>query len=298
MTNLNLRAYDDPPNPSRPRGAPGITAYLNDIVGALGGPGPLASLILFGSASVGGHEDPLRDANVLIVLHDDTDPSAQEQVRYGVANLESSHGLAKAPGPCPGGVGGILAGFADRVMANVHSILICNRSDLLSGDPARILGIPRVQAVDRVAIPSIVASAVTVWGEDLLDTVPLPAVRRLDVVKAFFSLFNQALFTAAVYPLLPDATKYAMDTLKRSVHNCYFCHHAHPAALSEEILFLEARYGSSRTLKRLLELRREYRQSYAFVLGCLPTLAWIHARTMGCVEFPRLARESGRGEEE
>ena len=36
--------------------------------------------------------------------------------------------------------------------------------------------------------------------------------------EAFIGLFNQALFAATVYPLLPKATKYAMDALKRSVN--------------------------------------------------------------------------------
>jgi hypothetical protein len=192
---------------------------------------------------------------------------------------------------------GALAAFADRVTANARAFFVCTRSDLLSGEPARILGIPRIQArfVDRVAIASIVASGVTAWGEDLLDAVPLPPIRRLDVGKAFFGLFGQALFTAAWYPLLPDATKYAMDTLKRSVHNCYFCHHARPAPLAEEVAFLDVRDGPIPALARLLELRRAYRPSYGFVVGCLPALVRLHLRTARQVRFPRPPRAAPAG---
>ncbi len=100
---------------------------------------------------------------------------------------------------------------------------------MLSGSPGRILDLSPAQAVfvDRGAIPSIVGSAAVVWGDEL-DGVPLPPIRRLDVAKAFLGLFNQVLFSAAVYSLLPGATRYAMDALKRSVHNCDFCHHAPP----------------------------------------------------------------------
>jgi len=35
--------------------------------------------------------------------------------------------------------------------------------------------------VDRVVIPSIVGSAVTVWGEELLARIPLSPIRRVDV---------------------------------------------------------------------------------------------------------------------
>lgn len=135
------------------------------------------------------------------------------------------------------------------------------------------------------------ASGVTVWGEPLLDAVPLPPIRRLDVGKSFFGLFGQVLFAAAWYPLLPDATKYAMDALKRSVHHCYFCHHARPAPLPEEVAFLAARDGPSPALARLLELRRAYRPSFRFVVGCLPALARLHLGTARRARFPRAPRQ-------
>jgi hypothetical protein len=274
---------------------PEIARYLDAIARTCGGPaGPLCSLVLFGSASTGGYTAALSDVDVLIVLRDDADSSARDVVRQAVADLESQHGLGKLRGRSSGAVGRALAECADRVTVNVRAFFICSRADLLSGSPRRILGIPRLQAalVDRIAIPSIVASAVTVQGEDLLDDVPLPAIRRIDVVKACFGLLGQALFTAAAYPVLPDATKYAMDTLKRSVHSCYFCHHAHSAALPQEVAFLEARDGPDRTLQRLLALRREYEPSYGFVLSCVPALVRLHLRTLRCLDFPRPARRS------
>ena len=127
-------------------------------------------------------------------------------------------------------------------------------------------------------------------GEPLLDRVPLPPIRRLDVAKAFLGLFNQTLFSAVMYPLLPRATKYAMDALKRSVHNCYFCYHASAAPLAAEVAFFEERYGPDRTLKRLLALRQAYRPSLGFVLSCLPALARLHLNTALDVRFPRAAR--------
>jgi hypothetical protein len=124
----------------------------------------------------------------------------------------------------------------------------------------------------------------------LLDHVPLPPIRRLDVAKAFFGLFNQVLFSAAMYPILPRATKYAMDALKRSVHNCYFCHQARTAPLVAEVAFFEERYGPDQTLKRLLVLREQYRPSFGFILRCLGALARLHRRTALNLQFPRATR--------
>jgi predicted nucleotidyltransferase len=270
-----------------------VQAYLADVVDACAAPrGPLVSLVLFGSAATGGYATTVSDVDLLLVIADGSGAAEQRRVRDVVVELEARHGLAKPRPRRPGPLVGALETFADRVTANVRAFFVCSRADLLSGEPGRILGIPPAQArfVDRVAIPSIVASGVTVWGEALLAHVPLPPIRRIDVVKAFFGLFNQALFTALVYPLLPGATRYAMDALKRSVHNCYFCYHVQPAPLSAEVTFFEERYGPSPVLTRLLVLRREYRPSFGFVLGCLPTLARLHLRTARDVRFPREPR--------
>jgi hypothetical protein len=63
--------------------------------------------------------------------------------------------------------------------------------------------------------------------------------------------------------------------------------------LEEEISFFERRLGSNRTLIQLLALRREYRNSFKFVVCCIPTLARLHLRTSIDNRFPREAH-SGR----
>jgi hypothetical protein len=253
----------------------------------------LDSVILFGSATTGGYSAAVSDVDLLLVLQDGATAENRRRVREAVSELEAYHGLAKPRPHRPGA----LEVFADRITANVRSFFVCTRADLLSGKPHRIFDIPPAQArfVDRVAIPSIVASGVTVSGEDLLPHVPLPPIRRLDVAKAFFSLFNQVLFSAAVYPVLPGATRYAMDTLKRSVHSCYFCYHLRAAPLVEEIAFFQQRYGRGSTFSRLLALRSEYRPSFGFIARCIPALARLHLRTALDNSFPRdLRADTGR----
>lgn len=277
--------------PGRGPGPP-IESYLAEIVAEYGTPGgPLVSLILFGSAAIGGYAAQHSDIDLLLVLNDPVDGAVRGRVHDRVAELEARYGFAK-PRASRGGLARALEKVADRVTANVRAFFVCTRADLLSGSPGRILDLRPAQArfVDRVAIPSIVGSGRTVWGEHLLDRVPLLPIRRLDVAKAFFGLFNQVLFCVAVYPLLPGATKYAMDALKRSVHNCYFCFNACPASLVTEVAFFEARYGSSRALSRLLALRQDYSPSVRFVLSCLPALVRLHWRTGRDLQFPRALR--------
>jgi hypothetical protein len=57
--------------------------------------------------------------------------------------------------------------------------------------------------------------------------------------------------------------------------------------LEREVDFFQNRLGPTRTLAELLDLRREYTESLAFVLRCLPTLARLHLRTAWDNQFPR-----------
>jgi len=115
----------------------------------------------------------------------------------------------------------------------------------------------------------------------------LPSLRRLDVFKALFRLTGLVLLSAAAFPVLPDATVYAMDALKHSLHSCYFCYQLRTAPLDEEVAFFNSRLGGSWTLFELLKLRQEYQRSFAFVLLCVPSLVRLHLLTVWDNRFPR-----------
>jgi predicted nucleotidyltransferase len=279
--------WNDLSHPS-PGGLPApdgqVQAYLADVV-RIGeaSEGLVCSIVLFGSAATGSYSRAVSDVDLLFVVRDGAGDEDQDRLCDAITELEAGHGLGKRIRQ------GRLERFADRITANERTFFVGSRADLLSGDPARILGLTRVQAslVDRVAIPSIVASGVVLWGEDLLAAVPLPAIRRVDVLKSFFGLFSQALFSAATYALLPHATRYAMDALKRSVHNCYFCYERRAAPLEEEVRYLDRVQGPSGARARLLHLRSQYAPSFGFVLTTLTAIILQHAITAWGISYPR-----------
>jgi predicted nucleotidyltransferase len=263
-----------------------VQAYLDALVQACAQDGALlVSVALFGSAAKGGFSGDVSDVDLVIVLSDAASRTHRRQLANEVARLEALHGLRPATVHSPGG----LRALMDRVMAHGFSCFVCTRGDVISGDVGRVLDLRPLETlfVDRIVFASIVASAVTVWGEDLLPRVTVPSIRRLDVFKALFGFVGQVLASAVTFPVLPDATKYAMGTLKHSLHSCFFCYHARTAALEEEVDFFQRRLGPSRTLLELLALRRTYRPSFAFVIRCLPTLVRLHVRTARDNRFPR-----------
>jgi hypothetical protein len=266
-----------------------IDAYVAEIarVGS-GSRDSLVSIILFGSASTGGYVASLSDLDLVLVLNDHADPAEKERIHRAVEELEARHGFAKPRARGAGIVARVAGRMADRLTSNDRTFFLCTRGDLLSGDPGRILDLRRSQAVfvDRIAMPSILGSGVTLWGEDLLDRVPLPPIRRVDVGKGWFGLISQMVWAIAAYPLVPNATRYAMDILKRSVHSCYFCHHLRAAGIAEEVAYFQTRYGEDPALRRLLALRREYHESFPFVLQSIRAIGRLHLRTAREVRFP------------
>lgn len=246
---------------------------------------PLVSVVLFGSAAKGGFSTDVSDVDVIIVVSEDASRAEKRRLSEDVARLEILHQLRSAATLAPGRV----RARVERAVGHGFSCFVCTRSDLISGDVARVLDLRPWEApfVDRIIFASIVASARTVWGEDLLPRVPVPPVRRRDVFKALFGFSNQVLLSAVTFPLLPDATKYAMGALKHSLHSCFFCYHQRTTTLEDEVAFFNRRFGASRTLVELLSLRRQYRRSFAFVIRCLPTLARLHLRTARDNRFPQ-----------
>jgi hypothetical protein len=234
--------------------------------------------------------------DLIIVVADDASRERRRRLGEDVARLETLHGLR----PATTRATGALRARIERAMGHGFSCFVCTRSDLLSGDVARVLELRPLEApfVDRIVFAGIVAAAVTVWGEDLLPQVPVPSVRRLDVFKAFFGFASQVLLSALTYPVLPDATKYAMGALKHSLHSCYFCYHGRSADLEDEVDFFRPRLRESQALVDLLALRGRYRRSFAFVIRCLPALARLHLRTARDNRFPLATATKGRLETE
>ena len=256
-----------------------------------GGVISLVSVILFGSAASGAFSDS-SDVDLIIVIPDETSPEDRRLLRDAVTDLEILHGL-RFPENRPKNA---LERFAEHAGGHAHSFFFCTRGDLISGDVARVFGLRAAEEVflERTFLASVIVSAKTVWGEDLLNLVPLPALRRLDVFKALFRLTGLVLLSAAAFPVLPDATRYAMGALKHSVHSCYFCYHLRTTSLNDEVAFFNVRLGRNRTLQELLNQRKEHHRSFAFVLRCVLILFRLHLRTMRDNRFPRAVARANK----
>lgn len=247
----------------------------------------LVSVILFGSAASGALSES-SDVDLILVLPNEATLEDRRRLREAVSDLEIRHGLRMPERRRKN----LLEKFAEHATGEAHSCFYCTRDDLVSGNAGRVFGLRGVEElfVERMVLASIVVSAKTAWGEELLPLISLPALRRLDVFKALFRLAGLVLLSAFAFPILEDATRYGMSALKHSLHCCYFCYHLRTAPLNEEVEFFNARLGQNQTLLDLLNQRRAYRKSFRFVLRCVPVLFQLHLQTALDNEFPRAVR--------
>jgi hypothetical protein len=263
-----------------------VQRYLDDVAQLRAdGVTSLVSVILFGSAASGAISES-SDVDLIIVIPDDTSQEDRRLLGGAVADLEIMNGLRLPESRKKSG----LERFAEHAAGHGHSCFFCTRSDLISGDVARVFGLRAAEEtfLERTFFANVMVSAKTVWGEDLLSQVPIRSLRRIDVFKALHRQAGMVLMSAAAFPVLPDATKYAMSALKHSLHSCYFCYHMRMASLEEEVAFFNSRLSNSGVLLELLNQRREYHRSLAFVLGCVPILFRLHLRTLRDNRFPRV----------
>jgi predicted nucleotidyltransferase len=265
--------------------ASSVQQYIDAVVQLHAcGESSLVSVILFGSAASGALSGS-SDVDLILVLPNEAALDDRRRLREAVSDLEIMHGLRLPVSHRKN----LLEMFAEHAGGEAHSCFVCTRDDLISGDVARVFGLRAVEKllVDRIVLASVIASAKTVWGEELLSLIPLPPLRRVDVFKALFGLAGLLLLSAVAFPVLYDATRYGMSALKHSLHSGYFCYHLKTAPLDEEVEFFISRLGRSKTLLDLLNQRRKYHRSFRFVVRCVPVLFRLHLQTALDNRFPR-----------
>jgi hypothetical protein len=276
-----LSRYEIAPNSCHP-----VRKYFDAIAQLrLSSGAPLISVILFGSAAKGAFVADVSDVDLIVVLPDTASQADRRYIQEQVFALEIAHGFRVQSDRARGW----LEKYLERCAGFSLSGFVCTRSDLLSGEITRVFGLSPLEAVfvDRIVFAGVILAAVTVWGEELLQQVPIPALRRLDVWKALFNFLSAIVMSAVVFPVIPNATKYAMGVLKHSLHSCYFCYHQATGSLQEEVDFFGSRVSRRNVLDDLLNRRRRYSPSLAFVLGCLPVLFHLHSRTAQDNRFPQ-----------
>ena len=155
--------------------ASSVQQYVDAVAQLRCGENSLVSVILFGSAASGAFSES-SDVDLILVLPNEVTLDDRRRLREVVSDLEITHGLRLPASRRKN----LLEMFAEPAWGDAHSCFFCTRDDLISGDAARVFGLRAVEKlfVDRIVLASVIVSAKTVWGEELLSLIPLPPLRQ------------------------------------------------------------------------------------------------------------------------
>ena len=245
----------------------------------------IVSIMVFGSAANGGFS-PVSDVDLFVVLADEVGWNRKKKLERGLAILELKHELRKRPKSKKEST----LTAVDRLAAQFKSQFICYKHDFISGNTAAIFGInPVLESLflsTRIAFVDDVVSARTLWGEELVSRVSVPLLMKAHLVKNClgFLAFNACVL--AVFPLVPNATKYSMSALKWMLHTCHLCITLKSSTIEEAVEFFRAEIHGDAQLIQLLSLRNLYRPSFRFVKGCFGTICRLYSVTVKQAVFP------------
>lgn len=250
----------------------------------------IVSVSIFGSAAKNGFSQSVSDVDLIVALADEVPRETKRMISGELVALEVKHKLRKPPGSKRDAVYMRIDVAAGQFLSH----FVCYKRDLLSGNRAAVFEVNHLAESllfpAHIAFANIITSAKVIWGEDFLDKVHIPTLSKVHLAKncASFLLLNAC--ALLWYPILPNATKYSMSTLKWMLHGCYFCYTLKSATVEEEIDFFRTKVGASKVFLELLSLRREYQASLGFIIGCFRVLIQLHVVTVKENKFPIIVR--------
>ena len=245
----------------------------------------IVSIMIFGSVAKGGFS-PVSDVDLFVVLADEVPWDEKKKLQHDLAGLELQHKLRKRP---KSKKESILTGV-DRLAGQFKSQFICYKHDFISGNTAAVAGInPVLESLflsTRIAFADDVVSARTLWGEELLPQVSVPLLMKAHLVKNCLGFLAFNACALAVFPLVPNATKYSMSALKWMLHTCHFCMTLKSSTIEEAVEFFQAEIDGDAQLMELLSLRSLHRPSFRFVKDCFGTIFKLYSVTVKQAVFP------------
>ncbi|MCK4972766.1 MAG: nucleotidyltransferase domain-containing protein [Candidatus Heimdallarchaeota archaeon] len=247
----------------------------------------LLSIIIFGSAIRGEYQQDLSDVDIIFVINDDTTRKVKIKISKELNELEYKHTFRKRNASIVDAV----YKRAEDMTGMYISHFVCYRKDFLDTKFSKVFNLNlflcKLFAPTDVVWASVIKSAKTLWGENLLVKASLSEVTRHQIRKSRWMNLVLCLGALLTYPLHFDATKYAMEAVKWSLQTCYFSYTLNPASTEEAVSFFTQNNHRKPIFKELIDLRRNYQKSLSFVRKSFRAVVYLHKKTLKENELPK-----------
>lgn len=292
---------DSPPGECWPDDLPPLpekaALYIADVFAAVDELPAPATVVIFGSLTHGGFSENVSDVDLLLVLDDKTTKPTIRQLDREITRLEFQHGFRKRTTAKLDPIYRWISSLTGMFVSH----FACRRRDFIEARFARVFGVNRplcfLFAPARIAWASILSTARVIrGGTDLLEEVARPPITRHQLRKSRAMTRLLCLAALASRPFHPDATKFAMESLKWTIHACHYCYTRQTLDLASEIAFFSSQSGFESLvplLDRMQELRNQYQQDSRFIRSTLGKLPHFHRLTLRQNSFPILPDHPG-----
>lgn len=236
----------------------------------------LVSVLLFGSAVKGGFVEGVSDFDMIIVVNDGLTSGEMNDLASEVERTSSEHDMV---GSTSEGFRGIPR-FIMRESGMFVSYFICREREFLSGDFSRIFHanplLMRLIVPKGIVFGNVLKGLERAYGKDVVSDARMPSPTKTDVLKSMVMNELLVLLSLIYHPFTQDATKLAMEATKWSVFAASYWMTGESRSLSEGIGILSEKGISAGLLRRLDELRNEYRRDWSFTFSTLKEIPKIH----------------------
>jgi hypothetical protein len=252
--------------------------FLADLVSRCQGKigDELISILLFGSAVKGGFVEGVSDFDMIIVVDDGMTSGEMNDLASEVERASSEHDMV---GSTSEGFRGIPR-FIMRESGMFVSYFICREGEFVSADFSRIFHtnplLMKLIVPKGIVFGNVLKGLERVYGKDVVSVARMPRPTKLDILKSVVMNELLVLLSLIYHPFTQDATKLAMEATKWSVFTASYWMTGESRSLSEGIGILSEEGISAEHLRRLDELRKEYRRDWSFAFSTLKEIPKIH----------------------
>lgn len=258
--------------------------YIESVINLLEnkiGSENIVSVILFGSLASSKKLTEVSDVDLIIVLEDSISSKTFSNLNQLLTKKEEKFGFRKKP---TSGIEQFLY-LLESQTGMFISHFICRKSDFLACNFSRIFNVnPIVSSIlapKNIVFGNVVQSGKTLYGRNLLSEVKKVNISKIDLLRSYF--MNTLLSTGAliIFKFYKRATKFSMEASKWSMFASYYYANRKTQEISRVIQYFEEKRILKRYLKKLMELRENYRNDFKFSFYTPFVVLKIHLSVLG-----------------
>ena len=244
-----------------------IQLFIEEIAGKLL-KYDLISIFIFGSREF----TEVSDVDLIFVVKG-IEKHEMKKIKYELKSVEIKYGLRNLRDEF---IGSFLNHLEEET-GMFCSNFICTPQDLIEGNFSKIFNTNKFftfLSPTNIVLSNVFQNLEILYGEDITNFLPKFRISYFQIIKSVIMCSALSFLSILLLLFSKEATKYAMEAVKWSLHNTYFYNYRNSMTIDRLIsFFIKTGYND---LNKLKKLRLKYRRDVFFNLHSLPLVIKLH----------------------